>query len=45
MEAAGRVDVVRPRPLRERRRTVIALILASTISLVVWLLVAVLNVR
>jgi hypothetical protein len=42
--AVATVDIV-PAPLHERRRTIVALVLASSISLVVWVLVVVLNVR
>lgn len=45
MKSAGRDANVGPHPLYERRRTIVAVILASTISTVLWGLVVVLNVR
>ena len=42
--AAARVDIVAPAPIHERRRTIVALVSASVISLLVWVLVVALNV-
>jgi hypothetical protein len=45
MEISRTGNDVGPHPLDVRRRTIAAVILASTISTVLWVLVVVLNVR